>query len=296
MARRFGGRYSPGDAVAAETLRPGPSGLAPPLPGRARVTVLMALAALPVLTAFGQPGALAVVGNLAAGGAIFAGAALTREGIRAEVAFAARRVARRPAAPRKLLGAALVGIGVTLAAATGLSGLVAAAVYGLLAMGLHVAAFGPDPMSDKGMAGVDAARTDRVARTIEEAERHLATMADAVRRANDREAEARVAALSARAREMFRTVEDDPRDLSAARRFLGIYLAGARDATIKFADLYAATRDAGAKRDYLALLDDLDRGIGARRERLLLADRTDLDVEIEVLRDRLRADGLPTGD
>lgn len=295
MARRFGGRYSPGDATT-RSAPPGPSGLVPPLPGRARVTILMALALLPVLTAFAQPGAIAVIGNLAASAAIFGGAVLTREGAKAQAAWEARRVARRPAAPRKLLGAALLGLGVMLAAATGLSGLVAGAIYGLLAAILHVLAFGPDPMSDKGMEGTDAFQTERVARTIEEAERHLAAMADAVRRAGDREAEARVASLSARAREMFRTVEEDPRDLTAARRFLGVYLMGARDATIKFADLYATTRDAGAKRDYLALLDDLERGIGARRERLLLADRTDLDVEIEVLRDRLKADGLPIGD
>jgi 5-bromo-4-chloroindolyl phosphate hydrolysis protein len=95
---------------------------------------------------------------------------------------------------------------------------------------------------------------------------------------------------------MFRTVEDDPRDLTLARKYLGVYLMGARDATAKFADLYAETRDAKVKADYLALLDDLRRGIEARRETLLLTDRTDLDVEIEVLRDRLKRDGLPIGD
>ena len=71
---------------------------------------------------------------------------------------------------------------------------------------------------------------------------------------------------------------------------------GARDATVKFADLYAARKDADVKADYFNLLDDLERGIEAKRETLLISDRTDLDVEIEVLRDRLKADGLPTGD
>ena len=121
-------------------------------------------------------------------------------------------------------------------------------------------------------------------------------MQSAVLRAGDREAETRVARFADRARQMFRTVEDDPRDLTAARKYLGVYLMGARDATVKFADLYAATRDAGAKADYLKLLDDLERGMDAKRETLLIADRNDLDVEIEVLRDRLKADGLPTGE
>ncbi|MCK0165990.1 5-bromo-4-chloroindolyl phosphate hydrolysis family protein [Jannaschia sp. S6380] len=297
MARRFGGQFSPGGKPDG----PGPVGapattLPPPLRGRARTTILMALSALPVVTAFAQDGALSLAGSLLAGALLFGGAALTREGLKAEAAWQARRIARRPALPRKVFGAVVTGCGVALAAASGFEPSLAAIVYGIVASALHVVSFGLDPMSDKGMEGVDAFQTERVARTIEEAERHLAAMQDAVRRARDREAETRVARLSARAREMFRAVEDDPRDLTAARRYLGVYLMGARDATVKFADLYVATRDAEAKAAYFNLLDELERGMNAKRETLLVSDRTDLDVEIEVLRDRLKADGLPTGD
>jgi hypothetical protein len=86
---------------------------------------------------------------------------------------------------------------------------------------------------------------------------------------------------------MFRQVENDPRDLAAARKFLGVYLLGARDATIKFADLYSRNRDPQAREDYVALLDDLETNFATKTETLLLDDRTDLDVEISVLRDRL---------
>ena len=297
MARRFGGQFSPGGASnAASGAAPAPAPLARPLRGRARTSVLMALALVPVIFAFAQGGPVGLAGNLLAGAAIFGGAVLTREGLKAEAAWTERKVARRPAMPRKLLGAGAVGLGVALAAATGLSGLVSGAVYGVIAGVLHVVAFGTDPMRDKGMEGVDAFQTDRVARTIAEAEKHLDAMRDAVRRAKDREAERRVDRVASTARTMFRTVEDDPRDLTSARRYLGVYLMGARDATVKFADLYAVTRDPKARADYFALLDDLDRAIEAKRETLLLSDRTDLDVEIEVLRDRLKADGLTTGD
>ncbi|MFO6463991.1 5-bromo-4-chloroindolyl phosphate hydrolysis family protein [Jannaschia sp. KMU-145] len=264
--------------------------------GRARTSILMALAVIPVIAAFVQTGAIPLAVNLLSGAAIFGSAILTREGLKAEAAWAARRIARRPAVPRKIFGAVLIGIGVALGAMTGFGGLVAGVIYGIVAAALHLVSFGLDPMSDKGMEGVDAFQTERVARTIEEAETHLAAMEDAVLRAKDREAEARVASVAAKARAMFRTVEDDPRDLTAARKFLGVYLMAARDATAKFADLYAQTRDAGAKTEYFALLDDLERGMDAKRETLLVTDRTDLDVEIEVLRDRLKRDGLPVRD
>ncbi|MEL6585852.1 MAG: 5-bromo-4-chloroindolyl phosphate hydrolysis family protein [Pseudomonadota bacterium] len=300
MAQKYGGQFSPGDKG---TQSPRGSVAAPPTPklkaprgGQARTWILMALATLPVITAFFQGGATALALNLVAGAVLFAGAVVTREGMKAEAAWAERKIARRPAVPRKLLGAVLTGGGVTLAAMTGVSGLIVGVVYGVVAAGLHVAAFGLDPMKDKGMEGIDAFQTERVARTIEEAERHVAAMEDAVLRAKDREAEGRVARLAATARDMFRTVEDDPRDLSAARKYLGVYLMGARDATSKFADLYAQTKDAQAKAEFFALLDDLEQGMNAKRETLLVTDRTDLDVEIEVLRDRLKRDGLPTGE
>ncbi|GIT90338.1 hypothetical protein JANAI62_01790 [Jannaschia pagri] len=294
MAQRFGGKYSP-DAPSPGQAAKAPA-LAPPLPGRARIQVLMGLAILPVATSLMQDGAIALAGNLLSGAAIFAGAVVTREGLKAEAAWTTRKIARRPAVPRKILGGVLVGLGVALGSMTGLSGLLAAVVYGAVALGLHLTAFGLDPMRDKGMEGVDAFQTDRVARTIEEAEKHLAAMKDAVLRARDREAERRVDLVIAQAREMFRAVEDDPRDLSTARKYLGVYLMGARDATAKFADVYAQTKDAAVKADYFALLDDLERGMEAKRETLLITDRTDLDVEIEVLRDRLKRDGLPTGE
>ncbi len=294
MAQRYGGRFSP--EGTRDRTAPAAPPLRPPLMGRARTSILMALAVVPVVAAFVQPGAVAVAVNLLAGAVLFGGAWLTREGLRAEAAWAERRVARRPAVPRKMLGSVVTGLGVLLAAMTGAAGLLPALVYGVIAGALHFVSFGPDPMRDKGVEGVDAFQTDRVARTIEEAEKYLAAMQDAVLRARDREAQTRVAAVAQTARAMFRTVEDDPRDLSRARKYLGVYLMGARDATIKFADLYAATRDAGAKADYLTLLDDLQRGIDSKRETLMLGNRADLDVEIEVLRDRLKQDGLPTGE
>ena len=117
-------------------------------------------------------------------------------------------------------------------------------------------------------------------------------MADAIRRAGDRQLETRVDAFQATARDMFRTVEEDPRDLSQARKYLGVYLTGARDATVKFADLYARDRDPAVRADYVTLLDDLETNFAARTKRMLVTDRSDLDVEIDVLRDRLNRDNL----
>ena len=115
-------------------------------------------------------------------------------------------------------------------------------------------------------------------------------MQDAILRAKDRSLERRVEHFASVARGLFRTIEADPGDLTAARKYLVVYLLGARDATVKFADHYAQTRDASARADYEALLTDLETTFAQKTTAFLSNNRTDLDVEIAVLRDRLKLD------
>jgi 5-bromo-4-chloroindolyl phosphate hydrolysis protein len=293
MAQRYGGKYSPGPDNPAGIPRTGPAVATPARRARAgmRVNLLfLAPAPLVILAFFREPVGLAY--NLAAFGVLMLAAWLTREGLIAEEAYNARTVARRPAIPRKLMGSVLTGAGLFVAAFGSGQGIAASVVLGTLGALLHGMSFGLDPMKDKGLEGVDSFQTDRVARAVEEAEKHLAAMKDAILRANDRALTARVEKFQSTARAMFRRVEQDPRDLTAARRYLGVYLLGARDATVKFADIYARTRDPQVRADYEALLDDLEKEFAARTEKLLLDDRTNLDIEIEVLRERLEREGV----
>jgi 5-bromo-4-chloroindolyl phosphate hydrolysis protein len=147
-------------------------------------------------------------------------------------------------------------------------------------------------MKKKGLEGVDAFATERVARAIEQAEALVKAITDAARRIGDRRLEGRVERLCDQARQVFRVVEQDPRDLNRARTFLSVYLLGLRDATVKFAEIWGRSRDAEARTQYEALLGDLEASFTRHRTDLLADDRSDLDVEIEVLRERLQQDGL----
>ena len=147
-------------------------------------------------------------------------------------------------------------------------------------------------MADKRMEGVDTFQQDRVARVIEQADESLSAMRDHITRLEDRDLTTRVDAFQATARKMARTVEEDPRDLTRARKFLGVYLEGARDATVKFVDLYTRKPAPETRTAYVALLDDLQANFAARTDKMLSDDQTDMDIEIKVLRDRLQREGL----
>lgn len=292
MAKRFGGKFSPDapdpdDTPATRNKFDGVQ--VDPVGMRANLLFVP-----PVILVFVSlfDGAIGTALGLGAAALLTLAAWLLREGLRAEAAYQARKVARRPALPRKMAASLLTGVGIALAAYRNEPGLIAPLLYGGTALALHGVAFGLDPLKNKGMEGIDTFQQSRVARAVDEAETHLNAMSDAIKRAGDRQVEARVEQFQSTARDLFRTVEEDPRDLTSARKYLTVYLLGARDATIKFADIYARNRDPAARSDYLELLDDLEQNFAARTTRMLLDDRSDLTVEIDVLRERLQREGI----
>lgn len=288
MAQRFGGKFSPG--ASGESEGGALKGRVPARMG-ARVNLLFVAPFLIAVSAFGQdPVGLAL--HLAGFALMMLAAWLTREGLRAEDAYNARKVARRPAIPRKLFGSALIGGGLALAGISTDGGVLAPVIFGLLGAVLHAFAFGPDPMTDKTTDEIDLFQSDRVARVVDEAEQHLEDMRTAIAKLGDRHLNDRVARFAATAQDMARTVEDDPRDLTGARKYLGVYLQGARDASQKFAELYSRRADPAARKDFETLLDDLEKSFAARTAKMLLDDKSDLTVEIDVLRERLEREGV----
>ena len=298
-AQRYGGRYSPADKSGTAAEAPPPP--APFRDGRARKVSLRArlLFLLPLPLLFAGLGATfrgsapEMIGELGGFAGLMLSAWLLNEGLRAEEAYAARAVARPPAIPRKLFAAVLTGVSIFGAGLLGLDqGLAGAIAFGLVAAGAQLLAFGLDPMRRKGLEGVDEFATERIARAIDEAEALVKQTEDAAARIGDRRLEGRIDRLADQARQVFRVVEQDPRDLARARTFLSVYLLGLRDATVKFADIWGRSRDPVARKEYEALLGDLEQSFTTHRAKLLIDDRSALDIEIEVLRERLQQDGL----
>lgn len=250
------------------------------LRGATRARLMLLPAFLFILTGFFGDAAHLLT-SWAAGLLIMAASWMTREGLRAGLAYDSRSIARRPALPRKLGGAGLVGLALAVGAAG--QGALAALLLGAAGAGLHVASFGVDPLRDKGLDSDGS----RVARAVDEAEAYLAEMNARIAALGDASLAARVDGFTASARALFRQVEGDPRKLGGARRYLGVYLMGARDATVALADLPHDARRGQPRSDYLALLSDLETDFAHRTSLLLQDDRADLDLEISVLRERL---------
>ena len=120
--------------------------------------------------------------------ALTGAACLLRGGLHGRGCVSSRAKSRAdPALPRKIFSSALTGLGIAHAPPTALNrGMVAPFLYGsAAAMGLHVAAFGIDPLRSKGMEGVDTLPTrPRGAASSTKAEKdlRLEEMSDAMLR------------------------------------------------------------------------------------------------------------------
>ena len=292
MAKRFGGKYSPdgnADSGATSNVMVSDDRRVDPAGGKSNVMFVP-----PVVLAFTsiRQEPTTMITGLICAALLGLGAWLLREGLRAEAAYNARSIARRPALPRKILAAILAGVGIAGAALSKDAGVIGAIIYSIAAGGLHIAAFGIDPLQNKRLEGIDDFQQDRVARVVDEAETYLSAMSDHIASLNDRKLDIRVASFQSAARHMIRTVEEDPRDLTGARKYLGVYLMGARDAAVKFADLYKRSKDDDARTSFEQLLTDLETNFAAKTNKMLNDDRSDMDIEINVLRDRLKREGV----
>ncbi|MEM6489746.1 MAG: 5-bromo-4-chloroindolyl phosphate hydrolysis family protein, partial [Pseudomonadota bacterium] len=161
-----------------------------------------------------------------------------------------------------------------------------AAGFGAIAFGAHLFAFGIDPLSHKGIDVSDAAH-GRLVEALDKADQMLREIHDAAQSIGDREITERLAALGDEVRAMLRRLESDPRDLPRARRYLSVHLVGAHEATRKYAENHAEIDDPTLRADFLALITELEESFQRGRDKLLSEERTDLEIEIEVLRERL---------
>ena len=115
MAQRYGGKFSPDGSPANKAAqKPGPFVNAKRSKAGGRVNMLF-VAPLPLIWKAFTSEPLVMAQYIVALGLLILAAWLTREGIIAQEAYDARKIARRPAMPRKMAGSFLTGLGLGVA-------------------------------------------------------------------------------------------------------------------------------------------------------------------------------------
>jgi len=252
----------------------------------------MLLAALIALFKDGK--AMVGIGAGVAFAVVMLAATLVRRGSEIEVQARRRKIVRRSSTvPYKMLGATVLGIGIFLGAKFG-SGeaLIPSVLLGAIAsLGCYLV-YGFDPARNAPDAPAIGVTSEEVLEILDEADEKIAAIEAARSRIHNVELKDRLKNIIVGVKEIMGIVEEDPRDLRRARKFLRVYLDGAKRVTEGYADQHRYGENTELEDNFRNVLTTIETVIGEQKEKLLENNLTELDVQIEVLQLQLEKEGV----
>ena len=168
-----------------------------------------------------------------------------------------------------------------------------AIIGAVLALSGVVLRYGVDPQSDKNkdtvLVGVT---TEELIGIIEEAEINLESIESSAKTLNNKELKNRLLEISKNTRVILGMIEEDPKDLRKARKFLKVYLQGAQKVASQYAQIHPKSGSHELEQNFRNVLDTIEQVISEQKTKLLENNILDLDVKIEVLEAQLKHEGV----
>lgn len=231
---------------------------------------------------------------LATSGLFLGGALLTRSGLQAQAEYDRRKVARAPKIPFKIVGGITVSVATFLCAYLAVRhGLAFSVALGSLTLFGFYLAYGLDPRQDKAIAvSSHGYTTEEVVQAIRQAEVKIADIDAAARGIRNLELRGRLNRISEQAQKILRVIEEDPGDLRRARKFLYVYLDGARTVSEGYVRTHQQSQSAELETNFRNVLITIEKTFKEQHAKLLENDVLDLDVQIEVLATQLKREGV----
>ncbi|HHL19189.1 MAG TPA: hypothetical protein ENJ33_05595 [Thiothrix sp.] len=173
-----------------------------------------------------------------------------------------------------------------------------AAHYGLLQSVLlgsaaflgYMFSYGLDPRRDKtaNVLGLGVT-SEEVIKALEAAEIRIASLEEAKQHISNINFKSSIDRITLKAREILTIIEEDPRDLDKARKFLKTYLKGAERVTSTYVKTHQ--NDATTEKldtDFNQVLNSIEETFNKQHKKLKENDQFDLDVQIQVLETQLK--------
>ena len=228
-------------------------------------------------------------------------ATLIRRGIRLDNEAIRRKLRRRASTVRyRAVGAAMLAVGTFLVSWLGLHtgyGLVGSVLMGLaVLLGCYLYYdFDGLGRKDPEIAAVGIT-TEELVELLDEAEGRIVAIENASRDIRNVEFRDRLRHITSGARGILETIERDPVDARRARKFLKVYLDGARQVTEGYARSHrhgpAGEGTHELEDNFRRVLGTIESVLEEQQQKLRENNVTDLDVKIEVLQMQLEKEGV----
>jgi 5-bromo-4-chloroindolyl phosphate hydrolysis protein len=220
-------------------------------------------------------------------------AILARKGLAKEAEYNHRKVATAPRYPLKTAAAGLIALATTTVAYFSVDySLTIAVCFGIGAFVGFYLLYGLDPREEKAVKISHGLTTEDVVRAVDEGRRAIASIEDANSRLNNPELSHRLERITELANKILTAIEEEPRDLRRARKFLTVYLDGAKRVTEGYARLHGNGQVGELEDNFRRVLVTIERVFNEQYARLQENNVLDLDVQIEVLKTQLEQEGV----
>lgn len=133
---------------------------------------------------------------------------------------------------------------------------------------------------------------DEVQVALREAHAKIEGIEIASRSIRSAEFRERLDRIVAGAEQILAAIEANPRTLRRARRFINVYLDGARQVSVHYARIHPQDAPPQLEGHFRELLVNMEAVCNEQQRRLADNDLADLDVQIEVLATRLKHEGV----
>jgi len=147
--------------------------------------------------------------------------------------------------------------------------------------------YGFDPKDDK-LDNLGDISAEFVLETIEEAEDKLSAIKEDMQEMDDKLLIEKLDKAVKKAEHILKVIQEDPKDIRVARKFLIVYIDGIAKVIDAYSALDEKDIDKERKDNLYALIDDLDIKFDSELERLKNNNLFDLDVHIDVLKEQIK--------
>jgi 5-bromo-4-chloroindolyl phosphate hydrolysis protein len=215
-------------------------------------------------------------------------ATLAKKGFIQEGVYHQNTFTKAPKIPYKMIAGYLLGVATFFTAmVTGSQDFMKSVFLAIIATVGYYLFYGFDPKGDK-FKNLGDVSSEFVLETISEAKSKLSTIQEDMQEINDTLLYEKLNIAVTKAEHIIQTIQEDPKDVRVARKFLIVYIDGIAKVTDSYTALDEADISTDTKTRLHSLMDDVEKKFDQELKRLKNNNEFDLDVHIDVLQEQIK--------
>jgi 5-bromo-4-chloroindolyl phosphate hydrolysis protein len=230
----------------------------------------------------------AFIMNIIAFSLFFATARASGMGLEQEQKYYTTILTKAPKTPYKMIAGILLGVSTLFTASfAGYQPIWIGLFLGIVATIGYFLYYGFDPRVDK-LNNIGDISAEFVLETLATARGKLSSIEKDMESIKDHKLNSKLKIAVDRAYEILKNIEEDPKDLRVARKFIIVYIDGIKKVTKSYTEMDEKEINNETKERLYSLLSDVEKRFDKELIRLKKNNQFDLDVHIDVLKEQIK--------